>query len=340
MSHCFPEVRQNWLGFSISGNSGSGLGIDFARELHANLNRIFSDFGDEKITEGSHLEKVCLITEGVGRDNISDFTTNLIKDFLCRYTETFAKQFLSQSQVKVVSVNNVRFNYETEAWERSSYTLPWANSDYIILTPKDMLTRDENWINRHDLIEDFEQIPAAIPDLQLRTQISNYFYNVLARPKDREPNKRERIEAVCTIMKTFPLDCVIITSSLKSNKEITAVEVSSDKVFLTEVIFHKPRGNFKTYLEISYIFARMALMARACALGYLKLDVIEIQRRTPVFCYHDGMPIEREKDLQILYRLVLVWYRPSDRGNRSERRLGRSISNYQEGSRRIKPSLR
>src|SRR5687768_1384046 len=27
--YCFPEVRQNWLGFSLSGNAGSGLGIDF-----------------------------------------------------------------------------------------------------------------------------------------------------------------------------------------------------------------------------------------------------------------------------------------------------------------------
>jgi hypothetical protein len=29
--YCFPEVKQNWLGFSIAGNEGSGLGIDFAR---------------------------------------------------------------------------------------------------------------------------------------------------------------------------------------------------------------------------------------------------------------------------------------------------------------------
>ena len=85
--YCFPEVKQNWLGFSETGNDGAGLGIDFARNLHANLHVIFSDFGAERITESSHLEKVCLVSDGVGRDNISDFTTNLIKDFLCRYTE-------------------------------------------------------------------------------------------------------------------------------------------------------------------------------------------------------------------------------------------------------------
>jgi len=76
--YAFPEVRQNWLGFSKEGNQGSGLGMDFARALNENLHTIFSDFGKEKVARGSHLEKVCLVREGVGRDNISDFTTNLI----------------------------------------------------------------------------------------------------------------------------------------------------------------------------------------------------------------------------------------------------------------------
>jgi hypothetical protein len=79
----FKEVKQNWLGFSVKGNSGSGLGHEFADALNENLTNLFSDFGTEAITQGSHLEKLCLIKEGVGRDNISDFTTNLIKRFLC-----------------------------------------------------------------------------------------------------------------------------------------------------------------------------------------------------------------------------------------------------------------
>ena len=64
--YCFPEVKQTWLGFSETGNKGSGLGIDFARSLHQNLHRIFPEFGEEQITKGSHLEKVCLIRDGVG----------------------------------------------------------------------------------------------------------------------------------------------------------------------------------------------------------------------------------------------------------------------------------
>ncbi len=75
----FPEVRQNWLGFSVNANRGSGLGRDFATALNGNLHAIFKDFGSEKITRESHLEKLCLIAPGVGRDKISDFTTNLIE---------------------------------------------------------------------------------------------------------------------------------------------------------------------------------------------------------------------------------------------------------------------
>ena len=45
----------------------------------------------EKTNEdkGKHLEKVCLLKEGVGKDNISDFITNLVKPYLCAYTEQF-----------------------------------------------------------------------------------------------------------------------------------------------------------------------------------------------------------------------------------------------------------
>ena len=66
----FREVKQNWLGYSLSGNNGSGLGMDFATALCGNLATLFHSFGAETVTHGSHLEKLCLIADGVGRDNI------------------------------------------------------------------------------------------------------------------------------------------------------------------------------------------------------------------------------------------------------------------------------
>src|SRR5574337_241916 len=75
----FSEVKQNWLGFTQAGNSGRGLGLKFARALRANLQKVFTNFGNETVTKASHLEKLCLIESNVGRDMISGFTTNIIK---------------------------------------------------------------------------------------------------------------------------------------------------------------------------------------------------------------------------------------------------------------------
>jgi hypothetical protein len=181
----FPEVKQNWLGFSLSGNSGSGLGKNFAIALRANLETMFADFGEERISTGSHIEKVCLVQSGIGRDNISDFTVNLVKKFLCNYTQEFAINYIDPKLRKKVWINKAWFDYETESWRRAQYDLPWAEGDFVLLTPKDMLTRDENWINRTELIRDFESIPVAVPDAELRAQVTNYFQKILSRPRKK-----------------------------------------------------------------------------------------------------------------------------------------------------------
>ena len=309
----FPEVKQNWLGFSIVGNSGSGLGLKFARALHGNLRRIFGDFGHEKITKGSHLEKVCLISSGVGRDNISDFTTNLILDFLCRYTERFAHRHIDASFIRKTSMQKSRFNYETEAWQRAVYDLPYANGDFIILTPKDILTRDENWINRGDLIRDFEQIPIAIPDAELRGQVFNYFQRVLPRHRDRETSQQERAAAAAETLLQFPqlIDYFI---KMKEDAGDEANDISAEKVVATEFMFIHHLKELQQTLRHNTKFYETGALTYAeshARLAFLK-DVIENKGGHRLF-YHKGVPIEREKDLQILYRLV--WFgSPSDVG--------------------------
>ena len=86
----FREVKQTWLGFSKAGNKGRGLSKDFADSLIFAFDQLLKNFGNEIISSGSHLEKLCLIGNGVGRDMISDFVTNLVKEYLLEYTQTFA----------------------------------------------------------------------------------------------------------------------------------------------------------------------------------------------------------------------------------------------------------
>ena len=120
----FPEIKQNWLGYSRVGNSGAGLGLDFGNALHRNLGTIFSDFGEEQVTKGSHIEKLCLIRDGVGKDNISDFTTNLIKDYLLKYTQDFARINLPPQHRRIVTVKRVKFNYQQEVGRQGNMSCP------------------------------------------------------------------------------------------------------------------------------------------------------------------------------------------------------------------------
>lgn len=329
--YCFPEVKQNWLGFSVSGNNGAGLGIDFARNLHANLHVIFSNFGEEKITESSHIEKVCLVADGVGRDNISDFTTNLIKDFLCQYTEAFAAANLPADAIKEVWVDRAIFHYETQSWARKRYKLPTINGDYIILTPRDMLTRDENWINRKDLIGQFEDIPEAIPDLQIRAAVFGYFEEELRRrvkpltpsatrqerrrrraPREPKPTQKDRSAAALATIQKFPhiIDYFIRLKEMQGDQ---ANNLSEERVFAIEYMFIKQLQHLQAILVAQtefYNIGKNTYEEAHARLAYLK-DVIENKGGQRFFYDDKGMPIEREKDLHVLYRLV--WFgTPSD----------------------------
>lgn len=196
----FPEVRQNWLGFCVLGNGGLGLGPKFASALRESLTSILSDFGEERITKSSHLEKVGLIRPGVGRDGISDFTTNLIKEYLLEYTQAFARQHLRPEQCRDFGVRHVRFNYDTEVWESGTYHLPVLWGDFVLLTPIGMLTRDDTWISHADMIGRFSSIPEALPNAELRAQVSNYFAKALG---DR-PSREDVVAAVQATVSQYP----------------------------------------------------------------------------------------------------------------------------------------
>lgn len=227
--YTFSEVKQNWLGFTVGGNAGHGLGPKFARSLHSALGDLLSNFGNETITSSSHLEKLALIRPGVGRDTISDFATNLIKHYLVRYTEEFAAQHLEPEFLRKVSAPRAAFNYGTQTWMTRSYTLPWTEGDFVILTPADLLTRDDTWINRNDMIGMFDMLPAVVDDDQLRADVGQY----LRRQLSRKPTAKELAEARARTILEFPelIDCYI---RLKEDSGDQAVATSRDKIDKTQ----------------------------------------------------------------------------------------------------------
>ena len=261
-----------------------------------------------------------MVSDGVGRDSISDFTTNLIKGFLCKYTESFAVAHLPTNAVREVSVDRARFDYQTETWAREKYKLPWVNGDFVILTPKDMLTRDENWINKDDLIEGFENIPTAIPDSQLRASVFHYFETELRRrpkqsgKKQPKPTKAERAKAAVATMRQFP-EIIDHYIRLKEQNGDDASDVSAEKVLAIEYLFIEQLRSLQSLLVANtnfYKIGKSTYQEAHARLAYLK-DVIENKGGHRFFYDDKGVPIEREKDLHVLYRLV--WFgTPSDFG--------------------------
>jgi hypothetical protein len=312
----FPEVKQNWLGLSRAGNEGRGLGMDFAMVLHRNLNNVFRDFGDEVVTRSSHLEKLCLIRDGVGRDNISDFTTNLIKGYLANYTQEFALKYLDVSQRRRVALRKAGFNYDTCSWTTESFELPYfhfelryPHDDFVLLTPKNILTKDEAWINRPELLDRFPEIANALPDATLRAQVNDYL--VRAIPRGPKVKRKEIREAIGRAVERFPqvLDYYIRSKEDSGDEAVSYAEArvrEVENIFINQVRslvsqFLDPGGFYRLPYN-TYEEARQRVI-------FLK-DVIENKGGHKLF-YVNGVPLEREADLQILYRLT--WYAtPSD----------------------------
>lgn len=297
---CFPEVRQNRLGFCLTGSNGTGLGPTFARALNQNLTKLFTDFGNEKVTKGSHLEKLVLIRERVGRDNISDFTTNLIKGFLCQYTQTFALKHINTHKRRKVAVSKVKFNYDIGVWEGGVFELPYLKNDYVLLTPEDILTKDDIWINKEDLRRDFPHIRDAISNTALRAQVEEYFRKVL--PK--KPTARDERTAIEKTLSQFPalMDWYIKNKEDHGADAVTraAVKVRDVENFFISNL--RPLAQKLAELSDFYKLPATTLEETRQKIDYLK-RVIEHQDGYRIF-YVNNQVVEREKDLQILFKLV------------------------------------
>jgi hypothetical protein len=300
--YLFSEVKQTWLGFCETGNSGRGLGEGFAKALDKNLIIVFRNFGEERITRGSHLEKLCLIRSGVGRDMISDFTTNLIKDYLLNYTQKFAEQYINLSKTKIVGVDKVFFDYKLERWMPKKFRLPFYDDDYVLITPKDILTKDDTWINYSDMINNFEEIPNAIENDVLRAQINNYFISKI--PTDKEPSREELKWAIENTLQRYPqlLDYYIKQKEDDGDK---AVAASNVKVSDSHILYIKQFGHLVYLLKHQTNFYKIVETTKEETKQKIEFfkDVIENKGGHHIF-YLKGKPIRREADIHILFRLT------------------------------------
>lgn len=194
----FKEVCNNWLGFSMAGNKGQALNIGFGKSLYENIAFVLNN---NNISKGIHSEKIMLLYPGSGKDKISDMTVNLIKGYLCEYTELFTKKYI-KSSAKEFYVEKAEFNYETETFISKKYYLPYiinekGKEEYVLLTPKDILRSDEPSINRPDFLKNIDLIRESIDNDNLRIQLNDYLqkaimdYHAKCKTLNREPKEAE-----------------------------------------------------------------------------------------------------------------------------------------------------
>lgn len=299
--YCFGEVKQNWLGYTQLGNGGAGLGPDFARALHKALGGILKDFGKETLTEGSHLEKVTLVGAGVGQDNISDFTTNLIKAWLCEYTQAFARAYIAPEQRVEVAVTRAAFNYETETWATKRYELPVKDGDYVLLTPAAILTRHATWINHRDMVSRIERLPEAVSDAEQRAKIDAYFQKRLGE----KPSAKQRAVAAQATIDRFP-ELIDHYIRLREDDGDKAEAVSAEEVAETreQFVIAVRAALAELAGHTSFVEAPWSSYEECLARVQIFKDWIEHQDGYQLFNPHDGRAPSKEKDLQLAFKLV------------------------------------
>lgn len=178
----FPERPGTWLGYSVVGNMGTGLAEDFAEDLVENLSQIGSAIHHVK-----QLGVVSLFRKGVGKDHISDFATNLLMDYLAKFTQSVVLDSglneryrdgvpLAESRpIKKARINYTALeqrDYDAPLWTEGTYTLPIFKDQHIILIPTDMLVTDNMWLNLYNLESNIDKLIPYITNEELRERVN------------------------------------------------------------------------------------------------------------------------------------------------------------------------
>lgn len=189
----FQEVQETHIGYSLQGNPWKWLWRWFWNMLMSNLRSIFINPANNK-----HIEKLCIIADNVWKDKISDFTINLIKQYLVDYTAEIANGIKDKDKVKEFTIRRYSFDYTKNIWLDKKVILPNYDWEYVLLIPKDILTKWETWINKNDFIENIYELglPQSISNTSIRFQLNTIMMDDLS--------KSEKVKEIKKLIKWNP----------------------------------------------------------------------------------------------------------------------------------------
>ena len=131
------EPNETRLGLSRGAPRGHALGPDSSEDIFDALEQ------SEATRTGllQHLEDTALLVRGIGRDIISDITTNLIRSPLLAYTERIAGYYAIPLTAGVVS--GPLWDPAGHAWtEGRQVPMPIAQDRRLLLVPKSIVRQD------------------------------------------------------------------------------------------------------------------------------------------------------------------------------------------------------
>jgi hypothetical protein len=134
------EPNETRLGLSKGTPRGAGIGEGQAEELLAALQR------STAVKTGflRHLEDCELMIEGIGRDKISDLTTNIIRAHLVEYTKVQSELWSIPTQkVALPPIFDL-----ANGWISAFHDLPVTNNSALVFVPRTMVRIDP--AVRHD----------------------------------------------------------------------------------------------------------------------------------------------------------------------------------------------
>lgn len=314
----FSEVPNNWLGYSLSGNKGLALGGKYAKFLHDNIEFALST---HDITQSVHVEKIMLLYEGSGKDKISDLIVNLIKGYLCRYTETFAQKYIDSKYCKKFPVDKALFNYETESFLSNEYYLPYiinekGEEEFVLLTPRDMIRSEEPAVNADDLIRTHEVVRRAISNESLRAYVNNYIAKAVRQYEEEQKRKKKspnantirKIEknAFKELVKEIPELYDYYIKSIEENADTVQKDSEAEVEKQLKKLF------YSTEQLLSIIYANGWCVDNSVTAREEAKKRIRFFKHIIEDCdgyknlYVDGEAIAKEEDLQRLFKFV--WY--------------------------------
>ncbi|BDY15421.1 hypothetical protein Sulfitobl28_13910 [Sulfitobacter pontiacus] len=129
------EPAETYLGLSQGKPKGRGVG-SFQADLLADAIRNSVAFESGKLED---LSELALYVEGIGRDKVSDLTTNIIRAQLVEYTKNQCGVFgISRSDY----VGPPLWDAKTEEWRSATIKLPYIGKKPVLLVPKTIVRRN------------------------------------------------------------------------------------------------------------------------------------------------------------------------------------------------------